>query len=206
MRWKLPAGGVLELVRDFISRDETGPLFEALRAAVPFREHTIRIMGREVLEPRLSAWVGDPEATYTYSGIRNEPLPWPSVLAALRPRVSQAADEAFNGVLCNLYRDGRDSMGFHADDEPELGPEPVIASLSLGAVRRFQLRHRRDKRDRLDLDLPNGSLLLMRGPLQRRYRHAVPKEASVTGARINLTFRHIRSGPASLAISALQTK
>jgi alkylated DNA repair dioxygenase AlkB len=105
--------------------------------------------------------------------------------------VSAAADLRFNSVLCNLYRDGRDSMGMHSDGERELGQNPVIASLSLGAVRRFQLRHRRRKGAGLDLDLPDGSLLIMRGALQHHYRHGVPKQPQINAPRINLTFRKI---------------
>ncbi len=189
----MPAGGSIELVESFIAPAERASVFAALRTQIPFTQHAIRMMGHTVPQPRLSAWVGDPGTAYTYSGVRNEPAPWPEALDALRRRVCEHAGEAFNSVLCNLYRDGRDSMGFHADAEPELGPEPVIASLSLGAVRRFQLRHRRDASDRLDLDLPDGSLLIMRGTLQQHYRHAVPKTRAIVEARINLTFRRIIS-------------
>jgi alkylated DNA repair dioxygenase AlkB len=136
--------------------------------------------------------VGDPDAKYTYSGLSNEPLPWTPALLDLRASVARAADTSFNSVLCNLYRDGNDSMGFHADAEPELGAEPVIASLSLGAERKFQVRAKRDAADRLDLQLSNGSLLVMRGALQQNYRHAVPKQRGIAEPRINLTFRWIR--------------
>lgn len=136
----MPQGGQLELFEGFISPNACALLFEALRAEIPFAQRPIRIMGRTIMQPRLSAWIGDPGTAYTYSGVLNEPAPWPPALAALRVPVSARAVEPFNSVLCNLYRDGSDSMGFHADAERELGPEPVIASLSLGATRRFQLR------------------------------------------------------------------
>lgn len=187
----MPAGGELELIENFIPREGCDAAFAALRAEIPFEQRPIRIMGRTVMQPRLSAWVGDPGAAYTYSGVLNEPAPWPPRLAALRTQVAERAGEPFNSVLCNLYRDGTDSMGFHADAERELGPEPVIASLSLGATRRFQLRHRRAAGDRLDLELRDGSLLIMRGALQQHYRHAVPKQRAITEPRINLTFRRI---------------
>ena len=187
----MPAGGELELLEGFLPPDVAGALFSRLRAEIPFAQRPIRIMGRTIMQPRLSAWIGDPGAMYTYSGVLNAPEPWPSGLAELRAQVSERAGEPFNSVLCNLYRDGNDSMGFHADAERELGPEPVIASLSLGATRRFQLRHRRDPGDRLDLDLHDGSLLIMRGALQRYYRHAVPKQRAIAEPRINLTFRRI---------------
>jgi alkylated DNA repair dioxygenase AlkB len=188
----MPAGGQLELIEGFITPDVREALFEALRAEIPFAQRPIRVMGRTVMQPRLSAWIGDAGTAYTYSGVLNEPAAWPSALRSLRSRVSERAAQPFNSVLCNLYRDGSDSMGFHADAERELGPEPVIASISLGATRRFQLRHRRDSGDRMDLELHDGSLLIMRGALQQHYRHAVPKQRGVIAPRINLTFRLIR--------------
>jgi len=191
MRWTMPAGGELELREAFIAPDACDELLAALRAELPLEQRPIRIMGRTIMQPRLVAWVGDEGTAYTYSGVLNVPAPWPARLLELRARVCSAVGQPFNGVLCNLYRDGKDSMGFHADAEPELGPEPVIASLSLGATRRFQLRHKRNASDRLDLDLPDGSLLVMRGTLQRHYRHGVPKQRAVTEPRLNLTFRVI---------------
>lgn len=187
----MPAGGELELLDAFIAPEASAATFAALRAQIAFEQRPIRIMGRTVMQPRLSAWVGDPGAAYTYSGVLNQPAPWSPALQELRATVSAAAGESFNSVLCNLYRDGADSMGLHADAERELGPQPVIASLSLGATRRFQLRHRRDAADRLDLDLQDGSLLIMRGALQQHYRHGVPKQRAITAPRINLTFRRI---------------
>lgn len=191
MDWSLPDAGLLTLLPDFIPDGERASWFERLRAAVPFEAKAIQILGRSVLQPRLTAWIGDANAVYTYSGVRHEPLGWPSELVELRERVAKAADTPFNSVLCNLYRDGRDSMGMHSDSERELGRDPVIASLSLGAVRRFQLRHRKQKGVGLDLDLPDGSLLIMRGALQHHYRHGVPKQPQIAAPRINLTFRKL---------------
>lgn len=179
------------LVPDFIPAEQRSALFEALRAEVPFASKQIKIFGRSVDQPRLTAWIGDESAVYTYSGVRNEPVPWPPELGALRERVSAAAEVSFNSVLCNLYRDGHDSMGMHSDSERELGQNPVIASVSLGAVRRFQLRHRKQKGVGLDVELPDGSLLIMRGALQHHYRHGVPKQPQILSPRINLTFRKI---------------
>jgi alkylated DNA repair dioxygenase AlkB len=192
-RWELPDEGVVELIPGFVPEEQCAARFDALRAEVPFEEKRIRILGREIPQPRLTAWIGDPGAVYRYSGIQNDPLPWPAPLSELRDRASELAGVRFNSVLCNLYRSGADSMGRHSDKERELGPNPVIASVSLGAVRRFQLRHRKRRDVGLDLDLPDGSLLIMRGALQHHYRHGVPKQPNVTGARINLTFRWIRS-------------
>ncbi|MBB5014477.1 alpha-ketoglutarate-dependent dioxygenase AlkB family protein [Rehaibacterium terrae] len=174
---------------------EADALFAALREGIAWERHRIRLFGREVDSPRLSCWIGDPGAAYTYSRTRFAPHPWPPALAALRGRVSAAAGECFDSVLANLYRDGADGMGWHSDDEPALGPAPVIASLSLGAARRFVLRHRRDQARQLALELPHGSLLVMRGATQRHYRHALPKTARPVGARINLTFRRIVHRP-----------
>jgi alkylated DNA repair dioxygenase AlkB len=193
MRWQLKDGGELELYTGFIPEQERAPLFAALHAAVAWQIREIRIAGRLMMEPRLTAWIGDADAVYTYSGRRNAPEPWPPVLGELRARICQFTHEPFNSVLCNLYRDGRDSMGMHADRERELRDNPVIASLSLGATRRFQLRHRSDRTARLDLDLEDGSLLVMRGALQHYYRHGVPKQPTVTEPRINLTFRRVHS-------------
>jgi alkylated DNA repair dioxygenase AlkB len=193
MRWTMPAGGEVELIEGFIAPHACNELLAELCAELPLEQRPIRIMGRTIMQPRLVAWIGDEGTAYTYSGVLNEPAPWPPSLLELRALVSRAADAPFNSVLCNLYRDGNDSMGFHADAEPELGPEPVIASLSLGTSRRFQLRHKRHAADRLDLDLASGSLLMMRGALQRHYRHAVPKQRAITAPRLNLTFRVIRA-------------
>jgi alkylated DNA repair dioxygenase AlkB len=191
LKWELPDDGIVELSPDFVSQERRAAAFESLRAEVPFAAKEIVIFGRPVMQPRLTAWIGDAGAVYRYSGTHNEPSPWPEVLSELRARVSEAAAVPFNSVLCNLYRSGTDSMGMHSDSEPELGRNPVIASLSLGAVRRFQLRHRKRKGVGLDLDLPDGSLLVMRGALQHFYRHGVPKQPSIPGERINLTFRWV---------------
>lgn len=138
-------------------------------------------------EPRLSAWYGD--AAYTYSGKTRQPHAWMPILDALRQRIEIACQARFNSVLLNLYRNGQDSMGLHSDDEPELGPEPLIASLSLGAERRFVLRHKTLTDQRHTLTLAHGSLLLMAGRTQHAWKHGLPKAKSVAEPRINLTFR-----------------
>lgn len=180
----------------FLTPAEADAAFAALRHALPWEVHRLRLFGREVDSPRLSAWIGDPGTAYRYSGATFEPHPWPPALQALRERVAAAAGCPLNSVLANLYRDGRDYMGWHSDDERDLGPQPVIASLSLGAPRRFRLKHRRDPDRTLALELTPGSLLLMRGDTQRNYRHALPKSVRATGERVNLTFRWIRHPPA----------
>jgi len=169
--------------------------FERLRDEVPWERHRLRLFGRDVDAPRLSCWIGDADAVYVYSGTRFAPHPWTPACAELREHVGALCGEKYNSVLCNLYRDGTDSMGWHSDDERELGPAPCIASLSFGAVRRFRLRHRRDPMLRLDLDLMPGSLLRMAGATQRNYRHDLPKTKAPIGPRINLTFRRIAIVP-----------
>ena len=172
---------------------EADELFADLRAGIGWRQEEVVIFGRARLVPRLVAWHGDPGARYTYSGVAHEPLPWTPVLQAARRRVESLSGHRYNSVLLNLYRDGRDGMGWHADDEPELGRDPVIASVSLGATRRFRLRHRR-RRDTIPLDLGHGSLLLMQGSTQHHWMHAVLKTSRPVGERINLTFRQVATG------------
>lgn len=185
----------------WLATAEADALFAELRQSMAWEVHHLRLFGRDVAAPRLSAWIGDPGAVYTYSRRRFEPRPWPPVLVALRGRVEQACGARFNSVLANLYRDGNDAMGWHSDDEPELGARPVIASLSLGAARRFRLRRRRARGespqpgDDLELQLPHGSLLRMAGATQRLCRHALPRMRKLAAARINLTFRHVDTPP-----------
>jgi len=159
-------------------------------------QQEIQLFGRRVMQPRLVAWYGDPGAVYAYSGLALSPLPWHPVLRELKIMLEAGAGGRFNAVLANAYRDGRDSMGWHSDDEPELGPEPLIASVSLGAERRFLVRPRSrpaggGSRSQ-GIALGHGSLLLMRGESQRRYRHALPRTRKPTGLRINLTYRWVR--------------
>ena len=163
-------------------------IFERLLRETPWREESVVVYGKRHLQPRLTAWYGD--ASYTYSGLRLEPLPWTALLLDIRAAVEAVCGHRFNSVLLNRYRNGRDSMGMHSDDEPELGAQPVIASLSYGATRSFILRHKRNKQT-LRLPLGDGSLLLMSGQLQRNWLHGINKSASPLGERINLTFRYI---------------
>lgn len=176
----------------WLAADEAQALHHALIAQIPWEIHRIRLFGREVDSPRLSCWIGDPGTAYRYSGTLFQPRPWPQALQPVRERLARELGVAFNSALANRYRDGRDAMGWHSDAEPELGPAPVIASLSLGATRRFALKHRQRPQQRLALDLSSGSLLVMSGPTQRHYRHALPRTAKPVGERLNLTFRLIR--------------
>ena len=173
---------------EFFAPDEEPALFDALRAEIRWSRHRVRIRGREIDCPRLSGWEGD--ATYAYSGITLRPAPWTPRVTAVRRRIEAATGERFNSVLANLYRDGSDRLGWHADDEPELGPAPVIASASFGAPRRFLLRPKRGGAS-VPVVLEPGSLLVMRGPTQRNWLHSVPPTRRSVGPRINLTFRRI---------------
>ena len=164
--------------------------FDDLRRQLDWQEATITLFGKPVKSPRLSAWYGD--VPYCYSGLTWPACPWPAILEPIRDKAETLAGTSFNGVLANLYRDGRDSMGWHADDEPELGPDPVIASVVFGADRRFVMRHKLDKSRKIEVPLGNGDLLVMGTGVQIHWMHAVPKTAKTVGARINLTFRHLQ--------------
>jgi alkylated DNA repair dioxygenase AlkB len=173
-----------------VDSERADALFESLRANVDWQQEHVVIFGARRLVPRLVAWHGDADARYVYSGTAHEPLAWTAELLELRQLAENLTGHRYNSVLLNLYRDGRDGMGWHADDEPELGSEPAIASVSLGATRRFRLRHRKHK-SVTDLELGHGSVLSMAGPTQLHYVHAVPKTARPVGERINLTFRSV---------------
>jgi len=179
----------VRLIADAVPAAEADRLLAALLEITPWRQETATVMGRRVAIPRLTAWHG--ETGYVYSGIRLEPAPWNPPLLELKRIAETLAGQAFNSVLLNLYRDGRDSVSWHADNEPGLGPNPVIASVSLGAVRRFQLRHRRT-RERVSLDLRHGSCLVMAGATQHHWLHQLPKTARPVTPRLNLTFRRMR--------------
>lgn len=183
--------GELEFAAGWLPVGEADALLATLIERIPWETHRIKLFGKEHDSPRRSCWIGDPGTSYVYSRVRFEPHPWPDALLSLRARISETAGVAMNSVLANLYRDGRDAMGWHSDDEPELGPQPVIASLSLGATRRFTLRHRGDPSRKFTIELPHGSLLTMRGDTQANWRHALPRTAKAVAPRLNLTFRRI---------------
>ena len=190
-RIAMPDADVLFLANLDLGHPGTRLLSELI-AEVPWRAEEVVIYGRKVPQPRLTAWYGDAGKSYAYSGIELEPRPWTPLLLAIKSRVETATGSSFNSVLLNYYRDNRDSIGFHSDDEPELGAQPVIASLSLGDDRIFVFKHKRLKQtEPMRLSLPSGSLLLMRGETQHNWRHGVPKESRPRGARVNLTFRTI---------------
>lgn len=189
MRRELPDGGFVELDEAFLAADEARRAMDALGGELAWEEREIVLFGRRILQPRLVAWAGDID--YRYSGQTLEPRPFGPALAELSTRVVNAVGVPFNHVLVNRYRSGQDSMGMHSDDEPELGPDPVVCSLSLGASRRFVLAPKRGKGERIALTLSAGSLLVMGGACQRAYRHGIPKDAAAVGERVSLTFRRV---------------
>lgn len=182
----------IELHRGFLP--DADACLDRLLDETPWLQGEIVVAGNRHAIPRLEAWYGDPGRSYTYSGRRLDPLPWTPRLADLRERCAAAAGEAFDSVLVNRYRTGDDAVGWHADDEPELGPQPVIASLSLGATRRFRLRRRDGRHDPVSIDLEHGDLLVMRGPTQALWEHRLTRTALPVGERVNLTFRRIVGG------------
>lgn len=162
-------------------------LFERLKAEIPWEQRSIRIKGREIPQPRLISWHGD--VGYSYSGISMTLNPWTPLLETIRRSVERITGETFNSVLLNAYRHGRDSIGMHADDEPELGPRPTIASVSLGCERVFDMRRKDRTGGTVRIPLTHGSLLVMAGDTQRNWLHGIAKTDHDTGERINLTFR-----------------
>jgi alkylated DNA repair dioxygenase AlkB len=184
----LPEDGEVRLVSEALEKAAAERLLATLMSETPWRQEQAVVFGRKVALPRLTAWYGP--TGYAYSGVSHVPATWTPALLEVKAVIEGVAGCAFDSVLLNLYRDGRDSMGWHSDDEAVLGPDPRIASVSLGATRRFRLAHRRSKTT-VSLDLPHGSCLIMAGSCQHHWRHALPKTAKPVGARINLTFRRL---------------
>ncbi|MBN3758529.1 alpha-ketoglutarate-dependent dioxygenase AlkB [Paraburkholderia sp. Tr-20389] len=175
---------------DWLTADAAAQLLARVVAEVSWQQDSMFTPAGKVPLPRLTAWQGEPDAVYVYSGIRNVPAAWTPAVAELRAAVEATSHAPFNSVLLNRYRSGADSMGWHADREPELGREPVIASVSLGSTRRFDLQHNKTRVVE-SYQLKGGSLLVMRGRTQAEWRHRVPKEPNVQGERVNLTFRFV---------------
>jgi alkylated DNA repair dioxygenase AlkB len=189
----------LDLPRARVSYDPVpdlgiGPdiLFDRLLAGIAWEQHAVRIQDRVIPQPRLSCWFGDTAHRYSTLAHSLTPHPFGPLLEKLRARVESITGARFNSMLANLYRDGTDAIGWHADDEPELGLEPVIASISLGAVRRFDMRQRSDHSQTTRILLEHGSLLVMSGGTQRFWQHSIARTRGRVGERINLTFRLTR--------------
>ncbi|MCB0839645.1 MAG: alpha-ketoglutarate-dependent dioxygenase AlkB [Bacteroidetes bacterium] len=184
--------GTIYYYPDFYSPVESDTIFKELAEKIEWQQESIKIFGKKIPQPRLTAWYGDPGKTYTYSNLTWTPQSWIPELITIKEKVEKVARTRFNSVLLNYYRDGKDSMGWHSDDEPELGKNPVIASLSFGQKRAFHLKHRLDKTiPKVKLDLEHGSLLIMSGETQHFWQHQIPKTSRQVDGRINLTFRVI---------------
>lgn len=187
----LPRDGCLLYDRAFMDRTEADRMVDVLLREIEWRDESIVMFGKRVMQPRRTALYGDVGLSYRYSGRTMHPTPWTPALLDIKHACEAAADTTFTTVLLNLYRNGLDSMGWHRDNERSLGTEPSIASVSLGATRLFQCKHRTDRSLRLSLPLDHGSLVVMKGAMQEHWYHCVPKELKVQEVRINLTFRRI---------------
>lgn len=181
---------------DRLKEGEANAFLKQLLEETDWHQPEIWMFGRLVKTPRLTAWHGDERATYKYSGIVNRPMPWTPLLQHLRNLVESQTNKKYNSVLLNLYRNGNDHLSWHSDNEAELGVDPTIASLSLGASRTFCLRSKTmsTNQKRFDIVLTNGSLLCMRGCTQALWDHSIKKEPKILEPRINLTFRSVNSG------------
>ena len=174
----------------FFSPEDASRVFVELRDTTTWRQESAKLYGRMIRQPRLTAWYGDEGKDYSYSGINNVALPWTSALLEVKQLVEPACGMMFNSVLLNRYRTGKDSVSWHSDDEPAFGDQPVIASVSFGATRTFQLKHK-SRNLKASIELTHGSLLIMCGSTQTNWRHQVPKTTKPVDERINLTFRMI---------------
>lgn len=179
------------MYRDFYNQDDSDQIFSELCNTIDWRQETTILFGKQIKLPRLTAWYGDPGKSYCYSKIKMEPLLWTSTLIKIKSKIESLANTQFNSVLLNLYRDGKDSVAWHSDDEAELGKNPIIASVSFGATRNFAFRHKFNKELKYKIELTHGSFLLMRGATQHFWQHQIPKTNRLVQARINLTFRTI---------------
>lgn len=173
---------------DFFTQPESDQYFKVLREKVDWKQESMSMYGKKIAFPRLIAWYGNDDKPFSFSGITLQTNPWTREMLEIKDRIEPLAKVSFNTVLLNLYRSGRDSVSWHTDSEPELGKNPVIASVSFGATRKFQLRHIKTKQ-KIELHLTPGSLLIMQGELQHHWQHQVPKTSMNVGERINLTFR-----------------
>jgi alkylated DNA repair dioxygenase AlkB len=190
-RFSMPDAEVV-FYPSFFDEQESDKFFQQLSQEIKWQQDKIKHYGKEIKLPRLTAWHGDAGKLYTYSHISMRSEPWTPLLLHIKTRIEEVAKVTFNSVLLNLYRTGKDGVSWHQDNEPELGKNPVIGSVSFGATRQFQFRHKFKKElSKFDLDLTSGSLLIMKGPTQKFWQHQIPKTSKFVLPRINLTFRVI---------------
>ena len=183
--------GIILYFPNFFSKSESDILFKELKENISWKQESMNMYGKKINFPRLTAWYGDNDKPYSFSGITLNPDPWSKTLLEIKNKIEPKAEVIFNSVLLNRYRDGNDSISWHTDAEKELGKNPVIASVNFGETRTFQLRHKETK-EKLQIELGNGSLLIMQGELQHFWQHQVPKTSRKVNERINLTFRVIK--------------
>lgn len=176
---------------NFFAQQESDELFQTLFNEIKWRQDKMKIYGKEVNLPRKTAWYGDRDRSYTFSGIHLDPELWTPTLLQVKEKVEEIAKVKFNSVLLNLYRDGNDGVSWHADAEPELGNNPVIGSVSFGGARRFMFRHKHNQDLKAEIELTHGSFLLMAGATQHFWQHQIPKTSKKVQPRINLTFRAV---------------
>lgn len=178
-------------IKNFFDKSLSDMYFKSLLDSIDWKQEKMNMYGKELLFPRLTAWYGDRDKPYSFSGITLQPNEWTKELLEIKRKVETKVDASFNSVLLNRYRSGNDSISWHTDAEKELGKNPVIASVNFGATREFQLRHIHTK-EKLSIELSHGSLLIMLGELQHFWQHQIPKTKKVVSERINLTFRVIK--------------
>jgi alkylated DNA repair dioxygenase AlkB len=188
----LPIDGEAYLYPELFNEYTCNLYFNSLTKFVTWKQEPVKIMGQEIMQPRLTAWYGDEGKSYSYTGITMNPLPWTIDLLKIKEAVEKISGEIFNSALLNLYRDGSDSVGWHRDNEKSLGINPVIGSVSFGVSRVFSLKHYKDKKLKEKVLLTNGSFLLMKGETQHKWLHSIQKDPTVVHPRINITFRTIK--------------
>ena len=178
-------------VPNFFNKQKSNFFFDTLLKKIEWKQEEMKMYGKVLKFPRLTAWYGDNNKSYSFSGINLNPTIWNEELLIIKKLIEPKCNTVFNSVLLNLYRNGNDSISWHTDAEKELGKNPLIASVNFGATRKFQLRHRETK-EKIEIELTHGSLLIMKGSLQHFWQHQVPKTKKTVGKRINLTFRVIK--------------
>lgn len=187
----LPKDGITRFFPGFFKEQESDHYFDILSKEISWKQEPVIIFGKQIMQPRLTAWYGDEGKSYRYSGITMQPRRWTNTLLEIKERIETIAAVSFNSALLNQYRDGKDSMGWHRDNEKELGTNPVIGSVSFGAGRKFMLKHYQDRSLTRSVELLHGSFLLMYGKTQHCWMHSIPKTTKPLGPRINITFRVI---------------
>lgn len=188
----LPFDGQMNFKANFLSQEESQLYFKELLAITPWQSDVVHLFGKEYTSKRKIALYGDPNTSYTYSQVKKTPLEWTPTLLSIKSKIEQFCGARFNSCLLNLYHNGQEGMSWHSDNEKELGTHPAIASISLGAPRKFAWKHKKSKA-RYDKLLPSGSLIYMHGSMQEHWLHSIPKTKKVNEPRINLSFRQIQT-------------